>query len=211
MVSVVSPAFLPFPQRERVQAAGRECVRRRRRGPRPPARGDPGAGGESGSGKSTTLFELLELAAPEGGSVELFGQRLGSLRKAEVKARRRWVQIVFQDPMASLDPRMPVGDIIAEPLRTQDFRPGHRRPARPRTAHPGRARPGARTERRRTRILLAGDPPSPTRRYHGCRFRARCPLYASLAEEERKRCAHDVPVLDGDGAACHFPRVREVI
>ncbi|MFG2380329.1 hypothetical protein [Streptomyces avermitilis] len=66
-------------------------------------------------------------------------------------------------------------------------------------------------ERRRTRILLAGDPPSPTQRYDGCRFWARCPLYASLAEEERKRCAHDVPVLDGDGAACDFPRVREVI
>ena len=66
-------------------------------------------------------------------------------------------------------------------------------------------------ERQRTRILLAGDPPSPTRRYDGCRFRARCPLYASLAEEEWGRCAHDVPEFEGDGVACHFPRVREVV
>jgi peptide/nickel transport system ATP-binding protein len=285
--------------------------------------------GESGSGKSTTLFELLELAAPEGGSVELFGQRIGALTKEEAKAVRRRVQMVFQDPMASLDPRMPVGDIIAEPLRTQgadratvarrvpelltqvglepahaerfphEFSGGQRqrvgiaralsvepellvldepvsaldvsvqagvlelldrlkaelglaylfvshdlsvvrhiadrvsvvylgrtvesgpveevfeRPRHPYTQallsavplpDPRRER-----ERQRTRILLAGDPPSPTERYAGCRFRARCPLYADLAEEERKRCAHDVPVLEGDGAACHFPRVREVI
>ncbi|MGW7257135.1 hypothetical protein [Streptomyces sp. NPDC054834] len=75
--------------------------------------------------------------------------------------------------------------------------------------------PDPERERQRTRILLAGDPPSPTRRHDGCRFRTRCPLYGKLAEEERKRCAHDVPVLDadgdGDGAACHFPRVREVV
>jgi peptide/nickel transport system ATP-binding protein len=285
--------------------------------------------GESGSGKSTTLFELLELAEPEGGSVELFGQRLGTLGKAELNALRRRMQIVFQDPMASLDPRMPVGDIIAEPLRTQgadratiarrvpellaqvgleaahaerfphEFSGGQRqrvgiaralsvepellvldepvsaldvsvqagvlelldrlknelglaylfvshdlsvvrhiadrvsvvylgrtvesgsveevfeRPRHPYTQallsavplpDPERER-----ERQRTRILLAGDPPSPTERYEGCRFRARCPLYAGLDEGERKRCAHDVPELDGDGAACHFPRVREVI
>ncbi|MGW3117297.1 dipeptide ABC transporter ATP-binding protein [Streptomyces sp. NPDC001107] len=285
--------------------------------------------GESGSGKSTTLFELLELARPEGGSVELFGQRLGELTKEQVKALRRRIQIVFQDPMASLDPRMPVGDIVAEPLRTHgadraviarrvpelltrvgldpahadrfphEFSGGQRqrigiaralsvepellvldepvsaldvsvqagvlellqrlkedlglaylfvshdlsvvrniadrvsvvylgrtveagpvdevfeRPRHPYTQallsavplpDPERER-----ERQRTRILLAGDPPSPTRRYDGCRFRARCPLYASLAEEERGRCAHDVPEFEGDGVACHFPRVREVV
>ncbi|KPH97794.1 oligopeptide/dipeptide ABC transporter, ATPase subunit [Actinobacteria bacterium OK074] len=285
--------------------------------------------GESGSGKSTTLFELLELARPEGGSVELFGQRLGSLDKRQTNALRRRVQIVFQDPMASLDPRMPVGDIVAEPLRTQgadraavarrvpellarvgldpthadrfphEFSGGQRQRvgiaralsvepellvldepvsaldvsvqagvldllqrlkeelglaylfvshdlsvvrniadrvsvvylgrtveagpvdevfARPR--HPYTQAllsavplpdPTRERARQHTRILLAGDPPSPTRRYDGCRFRARCPLFASLGEEERKRCAHDVPVFEGDGAACHFPRVREVV
>ncbi|MFJ3778127.1 dipeptide ABC transporter ATP-binding protein [Streptomyces sp. NPDC090075] len=285
--------------------------------------------GESGSGKSTTLFELLELARPEGGSVELFGRDLARLGKAEVKPLRRRVQIVFQDPMASLDPRMPVGDIVAEPLRTQgadratigrrvpellaqvgldpahaeryphEFSGGQRqrigiaralsvepellvldepvsaldvsvqagvlkllqrlkaelglaylfvshdlsvvrniadrvsvvylgrtveagpvdevfeRPRHPYTQallsavplpDPVRER-----ERQRSRILLAGDPPSATRRYDGCRFRARCPLHAQLGEEERKRCDQEVPVLHGDGAACHFPRVREVV
>lgn len=285
--------------------------------------------GESGSGKSTTLFELLELAAPEGGTAELFGQRLGSLGKAGTQALRRRVQIVFQDPMASLDPRMPVGDIIAEPLRTQgadraavarrvpellaqvgldpahadrfphEFSGGQRqrigiaralsvapellvldepvsaldvsvqaevldllrrlkeelglaylfvshdlsvvrniadrvsvvylgrtveagpvdevftRPRHPYTQallsavplpDPERER-----ERRRSRILLAGDPPSPTRRYDGCRFRTRCPLYAELTVDEQKRCAHDTPVFEGDGTACHFPRPRTVL
>ncbi|WP_368857569.1 oligopeptide/dipeptide ABC transporter ATP-binding protein, partial [Streptomyces sp. GbtcB6] len=71
--------------------------------------------------------------------------------------------------------------------------------------------PDPELERKRTRILLAGDPPSPTRRYEGCRFRGRCPLYAELAEGERKRCAVEVPVFEGDGVACHFPRVRSVV
>ncbi|MEW2129541.1 ABC transporter ATP-binding protein [Streptomyces sp. NPDC005435] len=283
--------------------------------------------GESGSGKSTTLFELLELAAPEGGTVELFGKRLGTLTQAERRELRRRVQVVFQDPMASLDPRMPVGDIVAEPLRAQGadrtsaaravpellarvgLDPGHadRYPhefsggqrqrvgiaralsvapelllldepvsaldvsvqaevldllqrlkeelglayllvshdlsvvrniadrvsvvylgrtveagpvdevfARPR--HPYTQAllsavplPDPVRERARRRILLAGDPPSPTRRYDGCRFRARCPLQAGLEEDERERCAHEVPRFEGDGAACHFPRVREVL
>ncbi|MGW4300088.1 ABC transporter ATP-binding protein [Streptomyces sp. NPDC004646] len=283
--------------------------------------------GESGSGKSTTLFELLELVAPEGGTVELFGRRYGTLTRAERRELRRRVQVVFQDPMASLDPRMPVGDIVAEPLRAQgadrasaaravpgllarvgldpdhadryphEFSGGQRQRvgiaralsvepelllldepvsaldvsvqaevldllqrlkeelglayllvshdlsvvrniadrvsvvylgrtveagpvdevfARPR--HPYTQAllsavplPDPVRERSRRRILLIGDPPSPTRRYDGCRFRARCPLHAELGEDERKRCAHEVPEFEGDGAACHFPRVREVL
>ncbi|WOX15277.1 ABC transporter ATP-binding protein [Streptomyces sp. N50] len=261
--------------------------------------------GESGSGKSTTLFELLEPARPEGGSVELFGRDLAGLGKAEVKALRRRVQIVFQDPMASLDPRMPelltqvgldpahaeryphefsggqrqrIGIaralsvepellVLDEPVsaldvsvqagvlellrrlkeelglahlfvshdlsvvrniadrvsvvrlgRTVEAGPADEVFERPR--HPYTQAllsavplpdPVRERERQRSRILLAGDPPSPTRRYDGCRFRARCPLHPRLAEGERKRCDQEVPVLDGDGAACHFPRVREVV
>lgn len=75
--------------------------------------------GESGSGKSTTLHEIMDLGTPESGSVELLGQHLGALTggAAGRKALRSNVSMVFQDPMASLDPRMPVTDIIAEPLR----------------------------------------------------------------------------------------------
>ncbi|MFE6892842.1 dipeptide ABC transporter ATP-binding protein [Streptomyces sp. NPDC057694] len=282
--------------------------------------------GESGSGKSTTLFELMELRRPEAGSVELFGQPVGALGKAEVRALRRRVQIVFQDPMASLDPRMPVGDIVTEPLRAQgvgragaarrgpellelvgldpahaeryphQFSGGQRqrigiaralsvepellvldepvsaldvsvqagvlnllrrlkgelglaylfvshdlsvvrhiadrvsvvylgrtvesgtvedvfeRPAHPYTQallsavpvpDPGRER-----ERRRGRILLAGDPPSPTERWEGCSFRGRCPVYAGLGEVQRGRCEGEAPPGVGEsGVACHFPGV----
>ncbi|MFJ8308700.1 MULTISPECIES: dipeptide ABC transporter ATP-binding protein [unclassified Streptomyces] len=289
--------------------------------------------GESGSGKSTTLFELLSLERPEGGAIELFGKAPAGLGKAERRALRGQVQIVFQDPMASLDPRMPVGDIIAEPLRAQgadrasaarripelleqvgldpaaaerfphEFSGGQRqrigiaralsvepkllvldepvsaldvsvqagvlnllrrlkselglaylfvshdlsvvrhiadrvsvvylgrtveagtvedvfeRPRHPYTQallsavpvpDPERER-----ERRRGRILLAGDPPSPTRRYEGCRFRGRCPVYVTLEPEQQKRCATEDPRPTAHAAdhvaACHFPRVREVV
>ncbi len=72
--------------------------------------------GESGCGKSTTLLEILNLQAPTGGRVVVFGKDTSSLSRREKKTIRRDLQVVFQDPMASLDPRMPVFDIIAEPL-----------------------------------------------------------------------------------------------
>ncbi|MFF7727217.1 dipeptide ABC transporter ATP-binding protein [Streptomyces sp. NPDC008001] len=75
--------------------------------------------GESGSGKSTALMEILRLAAPEAGEIEVLGRPVAGLTKREAHALRGSVQIVFQDPMASLDPRMPVGEIVAEPLRAQ--------------------------------------------------------------------------------------------
>ncbi|MEV3854513.1 dipeptide ABC transporter ATP-binding protein [Streptomyces sp. NPDC050095] len=288
--------------------------------------------GESGSGKSTTLFELLELKRPEGGDIDLFGQSVSTLDPAGRRAVRRRVQIVFQDPMASLDPRMPVGDIVTEPLRAQgagravaarrgpellelvgldpdraeryphEFSGGQRqrigiaralsvdpellvldepvsaldvsvqagvlnllqrlkgelglaylfvshdlsvvrhiadrvsvmylgrtvesgpvadvfeRPLHPYTQALLSAvpvpDPGVERDRRRGRILLAGDPPSPTERVAGCRFRGRCFVYAGLGEAERARCAGEVPAAPGaseHGAACHFARVREVV
>jgi peptide/nickel transport system ATP-binding protein len=72
--------------------------------------------GESGCGKSTTLLEILNLHAPTGGRVVVFGKDTSTLSRGEKKTMRRDLQVVFQDPMASLDPRMPVFDIIAEPL-----------------------------------------------------------------------------------------------
>jgi peptide/nickel transport system ATP-binding protein len=77
--------------------------------------------GESGCGKTTTLMQILELTAPQAGSVELFGQDVATADKADRTRLRRDIQVVFQDPIASLDPRMPVSDIIAEPLRLHDI------------------------------------------------------------------------------------------
>ncbi|WP_017557313.1 dipeptide ABC transporter ATP-binding protein [Nocardiopsis baichengensis] len=74
--------------------------------------------GESGCGKSTTLMEILSLERPQGGTVDLLGRRSGTMNARERFAVRRDVQVVFQDPMSSLDPRMLVFDVVAEPLRT---------------------------------------------------------------------------------------------
>ncbi|RHZ96211.1 ABC transporter ATP-binding protein [Cereibacter sphaeroides] len=71
--------------------------------------------GESGCGKSTIAKAMVGLV-PHEGRIEIGGQTLGTLDAAGRKALRRRVQIVFQDPMAALDPRMRIGDLIAEPL-----------------------------------------------------------------------------------------------
>ncbi|NUW32604.1 ABC transporter ATP-binding protein [Nonomuraea sp. SMC257] len=73
--------------------------------------------GESGCGKTTTLQQIMQLTPPQSGRVVVLGKDSSQLDKAARKALRGDLQIVFQDPMAALDPRMPVGDIIAEPLR----------------------------------------------------------------------------------------------
>jgi peptide/nickel transport system ATP-binding protein len=73
--------------------------------------------GESGCGKTTTLMQILELTPPQAGRVRLFGQNVATANKADRRRLRRDIQVVFQDPVASLDPRMPISDIIAEPLR----------------------------------------------------------------------------------------------
>ncbi|WP_329454487.1 ABC transporter ATP-binding protein [Streptomyces sp. NBC_01497] len=287
--------------------------------------------GESGSGKSTTLYEILGLQAPERGEVEILGVSTSRLARREAQRLRGQVQIVFQDPLAGLDPRMPVGEIVAEPLRAQgadraaiarripgllrlvgldaahadrfphEFSGGQRQRiciARALSVEPrllvldepvsaldvsiqagilnllqalkhqlglaylfvshdlsvvrhiadrvsvmylGRTveagsvaevftaprhpytqallsavpLPDPPRERARERILLAGDPPSPTRREDGCRFRGRCPVFAGLGREEAHRCESVVPPLLSHGAdhvaACHYPRVREVV
>ncbi|WP_330251263.1 ABC transporter ATP-binding protein [Nocardia sp. NBC_00565] len=78
--------------------------------------------GESGSGKSTTLTQILELAEPESGTIEIMGSDIATLTKARKREIRRKMQIVFQDPTAALDPRLPIFDVLAEPMRI-DGRP----------------------------------------------------------------------------------------
>ncbi|GAA0696203.1 ABC transporter ATP-binding protein [Kitasatospora atroaurantiaca] len=283
--------------------------------------------GESGSGKSTTLFELLRLAKPESGRIELLGQDTAGLDRAGAHRLRADLQIVFQDPMASLDPRLPISDVIAEPLLAQrapreliarrvpellrqvgldpahasryphQFSGGQRqrisiaralavqpqllvldepvsaldvsvqagvlnllqqlkaelglaylfvshdlsvirhlsdrvsvmylgrtvesgaveavfsRPRHPYTRALLSAvpLPDPAAERARERILLPGDPPSPTERQAGCRFRTRCPVYATLDGVRRSPCEQQSPPLAeaapgvDHAAACHYP------
>jgi len=73
--------------------------------------------GESGCGKSTTGRAVLRLIQPTSGSVKFDGVELTTLSPNEMRRMRRDIQVVFQDPFASLDPRVPVGDAIAEPMQ----------------------------------------------------------------------------------------------
>jgi len=73
--------------------------------------------GESGSGKSTLMRLLCALDTPTTGSIQVAGQQLANAKERQLRHFRSQVQIVFQDPMGSLDPRMRVEQIVAEPLR----------------------------------------------------------------------------------------------
>jgi oligopeptide transport system ATP-binding protein len=72
--------------------------------------------GESGSGKSTTGYCIIQLLKPTSGSIVFMGKELLELAREDMRRMRREMQIVFQDPYASLDPRMTVGGIVSEPL-----------------------------------------------------------------------------------------------
>jgi oligopeptide/dipeptide ABC transporter ATP-binding protein len=72
--------------------------------------------GESGCGKSTTGKAVLQLSPPTSGSVKFEGEELVGKTRKQMRHIRRDLQVVFQDPYASLNPRMPVSDIVAEPL-----------------------------------------------------------------------------------------------
>ncbi|MEU6346732.1 ABC transporter ATP-binding protein [Streptomyces sp. NPDC046977] len=287
--------------------------------------------GESGCGKTTTLLEILDLPTGQSGAVTVFGKDIRGLGRADRKALRRDLQVVFQDPMAALDPRMPVGDILAEPMKTHgwsrdriaarvpellsqvgldpdhvdrfpaEFSGGQRQrisiaralalepklvvldepvsaldvsiqagvlnlldelksrlglsylfvahdlsvvrhiadriavmylgriveigsaeavfdaPSHPYTQALLSAvpLPDPRKERMRKRVLLSGDLPSPTDVPTGCRFRNRCPKFASLDEVQRGRCRDEDPspsALAGDhNAACHYAAAVTVV
>jgi oligopeptide transport system ATP-binding protein len=104
--------------------------------------------GESGSGKSTTAYAALQLLRPTAGSVRFGGRELTELRGEQLRRVRREMQIVFQDPYASLNPRMTVGRIVAEPLQTHGI--GTRRSRRAAVA---------------TLLELVGFDPAYTNRY----------------------------------------------
>jgi oligopeptide transport system ATP-binding protein len=105
--------------------------------------------GESGCGKTTTGRCVLQLERPTSGQVIFEGKDLTTLSEAELRQVRRRVQVIFQDPYSSLNPRMTVGQIIAEPLAVHDIVPDR----------------SARAARVQELLRLAGLLPGMARRY----------------------------------------------
>ena len=84
--------------------------------------------GESGCGKSTTGRAILQLYHPTAGSVKFDNQELTTMKGETLRRQRRRMQMIFQDPYASLNPRMTVGSIIGEPLDIHGLAKGKARP-----------------------------------------------------------------------------------
>jgi oligopeptide transport system ATP-binding protein len=200
--------------------------------------------GESGCGKSTTGRSILQLYRPTSGSVRFGDVELTKVRGEDLRKMRRKMQMIFQDPYASLNPRMTVGDIIGEPLDIHKLAKGKARQERVqellrlvglnpyfanRYPHEfsggqrqriGVARalavepefivcdepvsavpvPDPKVEKKRQRIILTGDVPSPVKPPKGCRFHPRC-RYAqeqcSIEEPQFKEVEHDHWVASG--------------
>src|SRR5712691_2046140 len=79
--------------------------------------------GESGCGKTTTGRCILRLERPTGGEILYDGVDIAKLELKELLALRRRIQVIFQDPYSSLNPRMKVGEIIAEPIKVHAVEP----------------------------------------------------------------------------------------
>ncbi len=105
--------------------------------------------GESGSGKTTTGRCILHLERPTAGEIVFEGERLSALAGAALRKLRRRIQVIFQDPYASLNPRMTVGDTIAEPLVVHGVAPSA----------------AARTERVKELLFQVGLPIAMAKRY----------------------------------------------
>src|SRR5437016_5974403 len=174
--------------------------------------------GESGCGKSTVARSVLRLIEPTAGHIRLNGRDITHLGKSELRTHRRSMQIVFQDPFASLNPRMTAGDIVGEPLSAHDLAVvahiSHRvavmylgriveiadktelfrNPRHPYTQALLASVPVADPKAKRLTPLVDGDVPSPVNPPSGCAFHTRC-RYAM------DRCRIERPVLADAGAS----------
>eukprot|EP01132_Coremiostelium_polycephalum_P006517 gene6517-8079_t len=164
--------------------------------------------GESGSGKTTIGRSILRLVEPSSGSVEFDGTELTTLSASQMRQARRRLQYIFQDPFASLSPRMTIGQILTEGLKIQRIGTRAERLERARSSlqeiassadlyaqpqHPYTrallsAIPSPDPDAIRDRHILQGDIPSPANPPSGCVFRTRCPAALDA-------CAQTVPQL----------------
>ena len=181
--------------------------------------------GESGSGKTTVGKSILRLIQPTEGSIRFEGRDITTLPAAEMMPLRARMQIVFQDPMSSLNPRMTIGRILAAPYEIHGVAKGQELQDRVAVMYLGRvvesgprealffnpkhpyteallaAVPMPEPGMRRARVPLGGDVPSPANPPPGCAFHPRCPRAMA-------RCAIETPVPtqlgDGHVVACHL-------
>src|SRR5437660_1591674 len=157
--------------------------------------------GESGCGKSTLARQVTMIERPTSGELRICDEDIAHADRATLKRLRPRVQMVFQNPYASLNPRKQVMTLLDEPLAINTELSGAALPS-------AAIEVGAALETRKqvciTGTVLRGEPPSPLNPPSGCAFHGRCP-YAI------ERCRVEVPVLDpfeGALVACH--RVAEI-
>src|SRR5256886_2192991 len=163
--------------------------------------------GESGCGKSTLGRTIVRLLEPTAGQIVFRGRQIEKLSPGTLRPLRREMQMVFQDPYASLNPRKRVGSIIGDPLKLHgigDAKELYDRPIMPYTEALLSAVPIPDPDlaRARERIVLEGDVPSPINPPSGCRFHPRCRYATQVCKEI------EPPLVDyGNGhlAACHHP------
>ena len=143
--------------------------------------------GESGCGKSTVARSILRLVEPTSGSIQLNGLDITHLGKAELRPHRRSMQIIFQDPFASLNPRMTAGDIVGEPLSVHGLATGREKQrAGRRTVRSGRA-----CGRTRCRTIRTSSPAASA---SASASRARCRSGPSLIVCDEPVSALDVSI-----------------
>jgi len=179
--------------------------------------------GETGSGKSTLARCIAGLHPVTSGHITFDGRDITNLPRQKMQPFRRDIQMIFQDPYGSLNPRRRVGSIIGDPFTVHKIASGDKRKRlvqelmervglnpehyNPYTQALLAAAPAADPDEAdsRQRIILVGDVPSPLLPPPGCRFHPRCPKAQEL-------CSQVVPPLEvksGDPethrTACHFP------
>src|SRR5438445_686112 len=158
--------------------------------------------GESGCGKSTTGRAILQLYKPTAGEVKFDGVELTKLGGEQMRKMRRRMQMIFQDPYASLNPRMTVGNIIGEPLADRIDLYEHPLHPYSQALLSAVPIPDPTVEVKRKRIILTGDVPSPVNPPTGCRFHTRCWKAQEICSEVDPEFIEHAP---RHWAACHFP------